>query len=189
MNTLIDYKKISDAKDFYESHGYKEIDVPWIIGFEAYASTKPNDREDFYVNGGYLNASGEQSFIDMMLKGEKLTKNLCITPCFRKEPKLDEIHQLYFVKLELIDTDVSVENLHQMLNLSKEFFEQYRGKKVKTLPMDNEGLMFDLIEETTGIELGSYGIRTYKDLRWIYGTGLALPRLDIVMKKLVENGK
>jgi hypothetical protein len=37
--------------------------------------------------------------------------------------------------------------------------------------------------EIKGYELGSYGIRKYKNLfQWVYGTGCAEPRLSIVEK-------
>ena len=35
-----------------------------------------------------------------------------------------------------------------------------------------------------GIEYGSYGIRTFKDFYYIYGTGVALPRFSKIYKTL-----
>ena len=33
--------------------------------------------------------------------------------------------------------------------------------------------------ELNGIEIGSYGYRSYKDFHWIYGTALAEPRFSL----------
>ena len=94
MHTIprIDYKKITDAITHYTSFGFIETEVPWIIGKDAYLATKPPLSLDFYTLGGYLNASGEQSFIQRMIQGEVLAKHICITPCFREEHSLDNFH-------------------------------------------------------------------------------------------------
>ena len=177
----IDYTKIVSALEHYTRYGFTEIEAPWIISHKAYVATRPSDREEFYTLGGYLNASGEQSFIELMQSGVKLTKHICVTPCFRKEPVLDEIHFLYFLKAELIDMDVSQENLQSMISNALSFYKQYLD--VSVIQTDTEGKAFDIVDTKHGIELGSYGIRTYENFSWIYGTGVALPRLDIAINK------
>jgi hypothetical protein len=43
--------------------------------------------------------------------------------------------------------------------------------------------------EFAGIELGSYGIRSCDFLDWVYGTGVAEPRLSSIMGKYgITNG-
>jgi seryl-tRNA synthetase len=177
----IDYQKIADAVSYYASCGYTEISVPWIVNYSAYLATKPSDRQEFYTIGGYLNASGEQSFIDLMEHGVHLKKHMCITPCFRYEETLDDTHYRYFMKVELIDTNVSTDNLHTMITDATTFFLKYT--QVHVIQTDTKGEAFDIIDTKHGIELGSYGIRHYKNFSWIYGTGLALPRLDVVLTK------
>ena len=183
MHTIprIDYAKIVRASTYYASFGYIERQVPWIVSCDAYKATKPPFAQDFYTLGGYLNASGEQSFLQLMFDDEKLTKHFCITPCFREEERLDAIHYRYFFKMELIDTDVSQENLQAMLRIAKLFFEVYLP--VEILQTDKNGEAFDIIDAKHKIELGSYGIRRHKNFSWIYGTGVALPRLDVVINK------
>lgn len=181
MHTIptIDYRKIADAKEFYEKEGFLHLDVPWIVSFESYSGTRPPDRKEFYTLGGYLNASAEQSFMEMMNGGAKLSRHLAITPCFRDEDALDEIHYRYFLKLELIDTDVTRENLDNTIAAAKRFMERYMPVEVVKTGED----AYDLCDRRNGIELGSYGIRHWKDFTWIYGTGIALPRFDVVLAK------
>lgn len=186
ITPTIDYQKIVVAQKYYELHGYIQSAVPWILNKESYYATKPKGSQDFYCLNGYLNASGEQSFIQNMLDGQNIEKNYCITPCFRQEEVFDDIHFLHFEKLELINTEVSEKNLDEMISVAENFFNQYlpEGTKCKRVAIDNGEKSIDLVDETLGIELGSYGVRRYKDLDWIYGTGLALPRLDIVINKI-----
>ena len=183
MHTIprIDYKKIIHAISYYTSYEYTEKQVPWIIGYDAYKATKPPYARDFYTIDGYINASGEQSYLQQMLEGEKLTKHFCITPCFREEEVLDEIHYRYFLKVELINTDVSHKNLQTMVDTARAFFNTYTP--VEVVQTDKRGEAFDIIDKKYGIELGSYGIRRHKNFSWIYGTGVALPRLDVVINK------
>lgn len=177
----IDYSKVVTAAKYYASCGFKEVEVPWIINYDAYRTTKPGLARDFYTVDGYLNASGEQSFIMMLQSGVKLGRNFCITPCFRNEEVFDEIHYQYFFKVELIDMNVSEDNLRAMITVAKKFFEQY--VPVNIVQTDDEGRAFDIVDKQHGIELGSYGIRNVDGFSWIYGTGVALPRLDVVIGK------
>jgi hypothetical protein len=178
---LIDYRKVADAQKYYESCGYQEIAVPWLLSYEAYCATRPPDRKEFYSLHGYLNASGEQGFIELLMSGKNLTKQCCITSCFRDEPELDGLHHLYFVKVELINTDVSKENLKIMITEAKRFIDHYILNPTTIISTSETGDSFDIIDTITGIELGSYGIRSYKNYQWIYGTGIALPRIDTVI--------
>ena len=62
------------------------------------------------------------------------------------------------------------------------FFEKYLNKIDCIQTSD---LSYDLIYDN--IELGSYGIRTYKNLKWIYATGIAEPRFSNTLKE-IQNG-
>ena len=181
---VIDYRKIADAKDYYEQFGFGEISVPWIVGHQAYLSTRPPlafNRREFYTLDGYLNASGEQGFIELMLNGYVLNKHCCVTACYRDEVP-DELHHSYFVKLELIDTEATEVNMFRMIGLAEHFFNRYfSSHPVRIIETQDSEVSYDIVDGIDGIELGSYGIRHYKDLRWIYGTGLALPRLDTIL--------
>jgi len=174
MEKGIDYNKLVTAQRFYEYAGYTYIDVPWTVDEDISHITKPEANRDFFMRDKVFVASGEQSFLQMSLRGDlKPGKYQGITPCFRDEWEIDRYHQLYFMKLELFQSiDVNIENLGVMIDKAQEFFNSYCMETVKTVT--NEG--FDICT-MQGIELGSYGIREVAGFKWIYGTGLAEPRL------------
>lgn len=180
---MINYKIINDSIDFYEKRGFKRIESPWTVTAETANITKPNDCDSFTIKekDKVLVASGEQSFLYLYLKGF-LPKGRfqTVTPCFRND-SFDSLHTKYFIKNELIITDVIDKwCLFFMIDDAKVFFESKLGidtvKKIQTSTSS-----YDLIFE--GIELGSYGIRKCDFLSWIYGTGVAEPRLSRIMQK------
>jgi len=175
----INYRTLSEALDYYERLGYSYKEVPWVVSRQATAVTLPIDRKATSVDYGDLVGSAEQSFIELLMRGEKIRKACAITPCFRDEGEFDELHHAYFMKLELINTNATLENLHQMIQDALGFFAGYiEAVVIKTGPN-----MFDIIDKKQGIELGSYGFRTFDNHTLIYGTGVALPRLDTANAK------
>lgn len=184
---VIDYSLLGDAQRYYAQRGYHELVAPWIVRHEAHTATCPPGRRDFFCLDGYLNASGEQSFLELLLQGQHLEKHFCITPCFRDEPIYNELHQRSFIKLELIDTTVTEDHLQIIMLDAKLFFDtalpiEQGTAMVKT---DESESSYDIVDKQSGIELGSYGIRRYKTHEWIYGTGLALPRFQMVKHKAI----
>lgn len=189
----MNYSHIADAVEFYTSRGYAyEPDAPWYVDSSAYVATRPAGATDIHLqvgNGasdGYPVASGEQSFIQMMLDGQPLKRAICVTPCWRWEPRPDVLRRRTFMKAEIINAqDVDEAHLVHMIHEASTFFERYVDVRViKTL----DG--FDIVEKTTRLELGSYGIRELvvakQDLRWIYGTACAEPRLSTVIARVTR---
>lgn len=185
------YYRFDDAQNFYEGCGYNDIDVPWDVSQTSIEATIPPGCVPVpFLNSKLLVGSAEQSFVELMLLPQslgKLTpgKYQAVTPCFRDDPE-DEIHHKYFMKLELIDYYrnsnvahvVHHNRLDRILNDAKGFFQKYL--KVETLRTDNG---IDIIQSKTGIELGSYGYRSFQGHEWVYGTGLAEPRLSYALTK------
>lgn len=180
------YKNLIQASDYYSSNGFEYIDVPWLVEEEVSNITKPSHVENFHIKDKVLVASAEQSFLQLIVNNDlKPGKYQTITPCFRNEPILDDLHKQYFNKLELIQTDdVSVKNLMNIIDICKNFFDNHLS--VDIISTDNEGLSYDIVYSKFGIELGSYGIRSTKfnnsQIDWIYATGLAEPRYSYVKK-------
>lgn len=182
---MIDYGRLDRSLRYYESNGFKRIESPWTVTKDVSDITKPPNGTDWEIIGKdkVLVASGEQSFLYLYLKGF-LPKGRyqTITPCFREEP-FDRTHTKYFIKNELMITDdVSEESLKFVINTCKQFYERELESVVDIIET-KEG--FDL--EVNGIEIGSYGIRSCEYLKWIYGTGLAEPRMTFI-KNTLKNG-
>jgi len=179
---MIDYGRLDRSTKFYETFGFKRIESPWTVTKEISGITKPPDKVDWEISGKnkVLVASGEQSFLYLYLKGFLPEgKYQTITPCFRDEP-FDKTHTKYFIKNELIITDnVTPQKLDFLISACREFFEKELDTKVDIVKTD---IGFDL--EVKGIEIGSYGIRSCEYLDWIYGTGLAEPRLTMIKNML-----
>jgi hypothetical protein len=176
----MDLNIINNANFFYQLKGFKYIDSPWLVCGSAIDTTTPSKSERFTIKNKFLVGSGEQSFIDMIINGKLEPGRYCTTtPCFRDEIE-DELHQIYFMKTELIDTfDVSQNSLQRIISICKEFFETYTTVDIIKTDRDQ----FDIIDKKTEIELGSYGIRNTREFSWIYATGVAEPRLSKVLSK------
>lgn len=186
----IDYKILSDALEYYKQF-YCFIDANWTASKEAINATKSANLKDFDTHIGKLVGSGEQSFIDLMLDNKILpmTRYCCITPCFRDEPIIDEEKQHYFMKIELISCiypntilkNSTLKELDNMIGIACGFFAKYLPIKTIKTPEGTD------IQSGSGIELGSYGIRSRlikdKNIAWIYGTGCAEPRLSYAISK------
>lgn len=183
---MIDYKLLSEFAEFYRKLGFRPMEVDWIVDWRADAATRPQDREPINVNDGKhrLVGSGEQGFINHIMKGNKLNGRFyTITPCFRTEPVIDELHLPQFMKLELFSTVDSVLDLIRTKECAICELTSVDIERIKRVGSDG-----GLDIEVDGIEVGSYGRRWFQFLDglsfdYAYGTGLALPRFTIA-----ENG-
>ena len=93
--TPIDWKLLYEAKAFYEGLGFEYIEVPWIV--EPSATSVTFGGAPHGTQYGDLVGSAEQSFIQMILRGElSVGKYQAITPCFRSDT-LDETHESHFM--------------------------------------------------------------------------------------------
>jgi|SRR5271166_864410 len=200
------YKNLFDALDYYGRCGYKYVDVPWAVSREAILLTRPahiksepmNYVVDYSQAGKWLDrrpgtklfpvASAEQSFLQMKMDDPTFSgKLMAITPCFRNEPVIDELHQPYFMKVELINWDkTGREDMDKMIADARLLFEDnlYVDVIHNTDPDPLGVVAYDIVTAKTGIELGSYGIRKHPKVgTWLYGTGLAEPRFSIALDK------
>lgn len=180
---MIDYQNLGYAVLWYSVRGFKVIDLPWVASRETIEATLPEGHTIVNSDLGCLVGSAEQSFLELVktigLKG----KYQATTPCFRNEP-VDDTHQKYFMKTELFQNiNVTEENLLAMIETARGFFNIY-GKGVDAVVVKTGELSYDIIDASTGIELGSYGIRNHPNFgSWIYGTGCSEPRFTIVQQK------
>lgn len=181
---LLDFSIIADAQAYYSELAYIPTAIPWVISEEAYLSTLPAEVKPFGTLGGFLPGSAEQSFIHMLFQGEKLGRVQATSPCFRDEDH-DELHSPYFFKLELFDNtcEPTGKNVLLMLDEARGFFERH----LPTSVVQEDETSWDIQGKEAGVELGSYGIRRVREHTWIYGTGVALPRLEQVLSSSSRN--
>lgn len=173
---MINYQLIADSMHYYAAHGYQAIDAPWLISKASIDITRPEGTRYFETFAGNLVASGEQSFLHIR-DSLKPGRYQCATPCFRDEKVLDDLHRLYFFKVELIEVRPPnpQDALKLMISEAVGFFSQYAdGEVVET----DQGLDIFI----NGVEVGSYGIRKHEDFLWVYGTGIAEPRFSQALK-------
>lgn len=185
------FNNINHSILFYQLNGYTYIDSPWLVSEQISNLTKPQEKNNFFINKKCLVASGEQSFLQL-INDDKIKPGSYVstTPCFRDEAE-DDTHKTHFMKTELIIWDYNnvdfEQKLTKMTKLCLEFFSKYLPCKIV---QTEQG--FDVVDETFNIELGSYGVRednlTNSKVYWIYGTGLAEPRLSYVLNKLKKPG-
>jgi hypothetical protein len=181
---MIDYQILARSVDYYESCGFKRIESPWTVTKEISRITSQTNATFFSIEekNKVLVASGEQSFLYLYNKGFlPKGKFQTITPCFRDEP-FDSLHTKYFIKNELIKTDSTTDDdLRKVVDDAFKFYSKYVNGVSKLKVVKTGSLMFDIVYED--VELGSYGIRQCDFLTWIYGTGVAEPRLSNTLLK------
>lgn len=180
----INYERIARALDFYKrQRQYEYVEVPWVVGKEAVDITRPPLSRRFDVTWGAdpvgaLVASGEQSLLDIRADLCPGRKYVCVTPCFRDDTP-DQFHQREFMKVELMIVvwkhDPAEPALHTITQDARAFFGLFQSCG-STLQLTQTDIGQDLTIE--GIEVGSYGCREHGDFRWVYGTGVAEPRLS-----------
>jgi hypothetical protein len=179
---MINYKLLNKSIEYYRSVGFSRIETPWLVTEATDKITRPKDATPYIVSNKNKNliASGEQGFLYLYLK-EYLPKGRfqTTTPCFRND-EFDFTHTKYFMKNELIQTDIvnSVE-LEDIVNISKKFFDELFNIDTEVISTSDG---FDIMVDK--YELGSYGIRECEFLTWIYGTGCAEPRTSKIITLL-----
>lgn len=123
---MISWGLLSAAIEYYSSRGYRYVEAPWVVPDEIHNLTCPNEwviRSDV----GALVGSAEQSFLAMDRSGNLAPGRWqACTPCFRTEVVADDLHQPYFMKVELYDNhSPSVEKVRPMLDHAFSFFNAY----------------------------------------------------------------
>jgi seryl-tRNA synthetase len=172
---IIYWPYISQALMFYQEKGYKYIEVPWIVQNVVNMITCPDEDFLMKIDGTYssLVGSAEQGFLALQMNnGLAKGKYVSCSPCFRNEKNPTEIHRKYFMKVELYQTnDTSIDSMYNLIQDAQDFFDTLTTQGIQRVAT-NEGIDLNL----NGIEIGSYGIKSFSSHKWIYGTGLALPR-------------
>jgi Seryl-tRNA synthetase len=176
--TPIDWRRLADALEFYKAAGFIEVGVDWHVSPGIHQITCTNPSRMFHLKEyGVLVGSAEQAFIGMQLEGRLGPgRYVALTPCFRDEgAEGDDLHGLYFAKVELYSTLPHPERELMALHaFAATFMWGQCNQQIDTVPTE-EGL--DL--EIGGVEVGSYSSRSFRGISWTCGTGLAEPRFSM----------
>lgn len=171
---------LNSCLGFMEGRGYTYIELPWAVEPRFTHFTKPPGRADFPLgaHGDTLVASGEQSFLKLAKEQKLNGRFIGLTPCFRDEPTLDAWHLPYFLKAELF---VPVYGDHYNTGMTEVAMDALDFHRM-WLPGSDLTLEFtqdecDLVFKSS-VELGSYGVRRFEGLRYIFGTACAEPRFS-----------
>lgn len=181
---------ITDAYAWW-SKWFRAITVPALVSPEVMTHTCPIGVVDRRLRGEGTDtvvASAEQSFLQLEKEGTlKPGDWMALTPCYRDEPVMDEIHLPVFLKLELI-------RLSDDSNFYTRSDAHSLAQKMTTFLMHQFNLPTEIVETEDGfdvmyedLELGSYGVRrSLTGKSYIYGTGLAEPRTSIAIRRVRE---
>lgn len=174
----VDWERIGRAMAFYSARGYVAVDVPWWVSPAITEITCPDAARVMSTSGcGDLVGSAEQSFLAMEVDGTLgRGRFVACTPCFRREPVVDHLHRLSFMKVELYRNDASDDRALEQVVADAEAFMNLERGVTERLRRVATGDGLDL--EIDGVEVGSYGVRSHGSLSWTYGTGLAEPRFS-----------
>lgn len=191
----INYLRINAALVYYQSLGYKYVEVPWLVYDFATQATIPNS--DLALNveneGGWhgrLIGSAEQGFVQMLHYGKLgYGRFVAASPCFRDEQNsyTEGYKQPHFFKVELIDTESGPATVERMIGEALRFNRTQGASKCEVkldIYSDVKDIYFN------HIEIGSYGNRSVdiqgKKHSWTYGTGVAEPRFSYALERSSE---
>lgn len=182
----IDLSLLDKAVQFYKDIGCLPAEVPYLVDSDIMAFTCPPgvvDRRLTHSDGKQYVASAEQSFLQMEKEGKLEGFRgalMALTPCYRDEAILDDVHFNIFLKLEIFDygAEADEEVLFWAIRM-KRFFDQFSV----TTHITKTEIGLDVISEG-GLELGSFGCRVSpRGVKYIYATGLAEPRASIAIRE------
>ena len=172
------WETIARAIDVYSSMGYQYIDVPWCADASTIMMTY--GRVNNVIDGDLdrcLVGSAEQSFLSIRETLKPGSIYISCTPCFRQESLINYLNRPYFMKVEMFC--LGEDKSKEMLNSAKVAMNLIsRGSAETSVVKTHDG--FDL--EISGIEVGSYGFTSTKDVSWSCGTGIAEPRFSVAVR-------
>lgn len=188
QDKLIDYSILGKACKYYESLGFTQIEVPWIVNRVYMEITSPVPGVGCAIgleNGqDYLVCSAEHGFIRQALLCElkERTPFYAVSPCFRDEIR-DETHSTWFMKMELFELNTERRckaSAYKWANFARDFYANECGIRLPYVMETDIG--WDVMFED--LELGSYGVRQLMGREWCaYGTGVALPRVSLAQER------
>lgn len=180
------WQNIADGVAHYTRAGFTYVEVPWVIPTRVVNATLPPHAVPCTVLTGpwfrgCLVGSAEQSLLAMCLEGRFGPGSYCaVSPCHRDDPN-DDLHGNHFIKLELMRILPEAPRNHStLIHEMVEAATVFHAPRVPVQSLAIDAHQVDLVTVPDAIEVGSYGYRSHRDIHWIYGTGVAEPRLSTV---------
>lgn len=182
LGPTIGWKNLNRTLEHFMAQGYTYVEVPWTVPRHITEITFPEAFAVLGAGADDLIGSSEQSFLHLALDGGLERGRYCaLTPCFRHEAQYTNTHRPYFMKVELFNTlTPTPEAMGKTLVEGLDWFKKLTKNK-GLLDIEHTAQGFDI--NLNGIEIASYGIRTYNGLTWLYATGLAEPRFSVALRK------
>ncbi len=182
------HQVIPAVEDHYTKLGYHNVtNVPQVVPAEIMNATKPADVPEISA-GHHVIASGEQGLLYMLTEGcmdddpREICAYQCTTMCRRPhDANKGHMYLEWFLKVELmvVGTPVPEDILYSVLGAAAGLYTEILGDTPRVVSTD-EGL--DLVYNTPDVEIGSYGIRSYGDFQWVYGTGFVPYRTALALE-------
>lgn len=193
MTHPINWARIAQSANFYHTMGFEQVEVPWLVDRKFAMATCPHERYLVSTDLGDLVGSAEQGFIQQDYLG-RLGKGKfqAISPCFRKEEVLDDLHQNAFLKLELYvnegDLFAAMQRMAELARtVARGFVHELTVGTGYILPSPVLQEVDGGLDLTMGgIELGSFGVRSFEHVSWAFGTGHAEPRLSSTINRFMS---
>lgn len=186
---MIDLRLLGQAIDYYKDLGYEYVEVPWLVKESTSLLTLPEGKNSNCIkdDGRCFIGSAEQGIIELFLNNEveKNKKYVSFSPCLRIGD-VDQYHKEFFYKVELsYFCDSSFDAVREVIPITQDARKLFSNLlKVPVNEIDvvtTSDTNVDLV--INEVEIGSYGYRKINENSYIiYGTGLALPRLNMVFQ-------
>lgn len=184
MDAEVNWTLLSEAVSHFKAHGFQYVEAPWTAPYDVLEATCPAPQYMIDSTIGGLVGSSEQSFMHLRRSGQiEQGKYVACTPCFRNEDTVNLLRQRTFMKVELYDDETH--DLDGMIQLVMNFYRSLLKSELQSsLSMRDTG-SHSMDIELGGIEVGSYGLREWEGLKWVYGTGIAEPRFSTARNLVV----
>lgn len=185
----IDLALIHRAMEHYKEEGCYYATVPYLVDPDIMAFTCPPgviDKRLTHYDGKQYVASAEQSFLQMEKEGRLGSDQppmMALTPCYRDESVLDDVHLNIFLKLEIFHYNPqALPGVNWAYFWAESMQSFFADEGVWTHIVATE-VGYDVLTKSD-LELGSFGYRTSpKGVQYVYATGLAEPRASIAIEE------
>lgn len=181
---MIDYVNLSEAIEYYQGRSYIPVDIAWTADAEFINSViRPDTYATYTPQLGLFLTDPVQGFLQWARETGKRGKFQATVPCFRAG-EVDRTHRPYFMVNELfINEDKCVTSntlLTTIISDAMTLLAEYTPVR-----LDQTGEhAYSIVDDCYDIKLGAYGMVSDSPYgRYLYGTGMAEPRLSYVVRR------